>query len=272
MSFRITIDVENLSGSTSETSFAEPLKPLLQLFEEKNMKATFFIVGSLSPAWARQIRDLSDKGHEIGLHGHTHNSLSVLGAKRFKEELLLGKETLEGISGVGVCGYRAPYFSLTEEAVWATDVLAESGFKFSSSVLPAWNPQFGFPKAPRKPFLWKSGLVEFPVPTFGIGKLRLPLLGGAYLRLSPHVIFAAAKFIGSRRTYEWSYCHPYDFDTEAPFARVGESNWIFSKLIYARRTAMYRRVRELVGDEQSKSFEDTLDERGFLENLQIFNC
>ena len=187
MTIRITVDVENLSGSVTDTSFIAPLKPLLNLLEAHNVKATFFIVGSLASVWKNQIRILSESGHEIGLHGYTHEHLSALGPEKFKQELYEGKNLLSEAAGVNVIGYRAPYFSLTKKAFWASEILAESDFKFSSSVLPALNPQSGFPGAPRQPFLWESGLVEFPVPTFGIGKIRAPLLGGAYLRLIPNV-------------------------------------------------------------------------------------
>src|SRR5690554_7127094 len=47
-----------------------------------------------------------------------------------------------------VLGYRAPTFSLVPATVWATEVLVEEGFAYSSSVLPAKNLLHGFPGAP----------------------------------------------------------------------------------------------------------------------------
>jgi polysaccharide deacetylase family protein (PEP-CTERM system associated) len=270
MAIRITIDVENLSGSTSDLAFADPLNPLLEILDQYEVKATFFVVGSLANNWSAPLQLLSQRGHEIGLHGHTHEHLSALGPVNFKKELVQGKKILEDVIGEVVIGYRAPYFSLTRSAAWATEILAESEFKFSSSVLPALNPQSGFPGAPRQPFLWESGLVEFPVPTFGFGRLSAPLLGGAYLRLIPHPLFILAKQIASRRDSEWSYCHPYDFDEKAGFEMVRNSNWLFSKLIYAKRSVMLARAEKLMSLGQARSFSNAVCDHEFLQSLPKF--
>ena len=270
MTIRITVDVENLSGSVTDTSFIAPLNPIIDLLETHQIKATFFIVGSLASAWQSQIQKLSENGHEIGLHGFTHQHLSALGPKKFKEELYEGKNLLGDVACTNIVGYRAPYFSLTKKASWASEILSELGFKFSSSVLPALNPQSGFPGAPRHPFLWESGLVEFPVPTFGFGKIRAPLLGGAYLRLIPKPVFVVAKHFGARRDGEWSYCHPYDFDVDAKFERIRDSSWMFSKLLFAKRRIMYEREKQLIALGQEKSFEEMIRDVNFCSRLQTF--
>lgn len=153
---------------------------------------------------------------------------------------------LEDLLQTEIVGFRAPYFSLTKETKWVSGELAELGFEYSSSVLPAKNAQAGFPEAPRSPFLWPSGLIELPVTTFGIGYLRAPIIGGAYLRLSLRALVAAATFQAARNDFGMTYCHPYDFDDQEPFTvREGDS-WIFSKLLFARRKLMLKRVMSVV--------------------------
>jgi polysaccharide deacetylase family protein (PEP-CTERM system associated) len=270
MSIRITIDVENLSGSTSDSSFINPLEPLLRLLEKHDAKATFFVVGSLAPVWKESLVQLSRDGHEIGLHGHTHEHLAILGRDKFRNGITEGKQILEDVLGREIWGFRAPYFSLTDKSEWAHQILFDAGFKFSSSVLPVWNPQACFSKAPKLPFSWNSGLIEFPVPTFGLGKFGVPLLGGAYLRLAPQPLFDIARRIGSNRTGEWSYCHPYDFDINAEFERVRHSSWIFSKLLFMRRGLMLERIEKLLEYGYSKSFEEQMNDARFIESLPLF--
>lgn len=270
MSIRITIDVENLSGSTSDTSFISPLTPLLRLLEKYEAKASFFVVGSLAPVWKEQLIRLSKEGHEIGLHGHTHEYLDVLGPDKFLNGIREGKQTLQEVIGSEVSGFRAPYFSLTSKSEWAHEILFDAGFKFSSSVLPVWNPQAGFSKAPKTPFIWSSGLIEFPVPTFGFGIFGAPLLGGAYLRLAPQPLFDIARRIGSSRSGEWSYCHPYDFDLNAQFERVRGASLIFSKLLFMRRGLMLDRIEKLLKYGNSKSFEEQINDAIFAESLPVF--
>ena len=270
MAIRITIDVENISGSISNLGFASSLEPLLSALNETGTKATFFVVGSLANGWKKTLEQLSRSGHEIAMHGHTHEFLAVLGPKKFTQELLEGKAAVEDVIGKEITGYRAPYFSLTKDSLWAPQILHESGFKFSSSVLPAWNPQAGFPAAPRNPFLWECGLAEFPVPTFGIGVLRAPLLGGAYLRLSPQFVYQSARYFGSRRVGEWAYCHPYDFDINTEFEVVRDTSWIFSKLLFARRKLMLSRVLALTTVGSADSFESRINNLQFMQSLKVF--
>jgi hypothetical protein len=112
--------------------------------------------------------------------------------------------------------------------------------------------------------------VEFPVPTFGFGKIRAPLLGGAYLRLIPKPVFVVAKHIGARRDGEWSYCHSYDFGTEAKFDRIRDSSLLFSKLLFARRNKMLGRIEKLLAGGPAKSFEEHLTSKDFVDSLPRF--
>ena len=204
------------------------------------------MVGSLAPEWSGEVRALAEEGHEIGLHGLTHRPLVELGPDGFAEETRRGREVLADILGAAPVGYRAPYFSLTRDTPWAPEVLAESGFAYSSSVLPARNIQHGLPGAPRQPFLWTNGLVEMPAPVFGVGSVRLPILGGAYVRLAPGwlVGWAARR---APRAGSWTYVHPHDFDVDEPFARHDGQAWWFAKLFFARRHLMLDRVSGLAG-------------------------
>jgi polysaccharide deacetylase family protein (PEP-CTERM system associated) len=266
---RITVDIESISGE--DLNFKRTLQPLISVLDDANVKATFFIVGSEVSKLKTEIRQLVVSGHEIAMHGHTHQFLKQLGPTKFESELKDGRDAIEEVTGTELLGFRAPYFSLTKESAWAPEILCAAGFKYSSSVLPAVNPQAGYPKAPRVPFRWKCGLVEFPVPTFGLGRIRLPLLGGAYLRISPKIVYSVARSLASRRDGEWVYCHPYDFDVDAEFEIIRGTSRTFSKLLFARRNLMLPRVSDLVSMGRSKSFEERIENKKFLATLQKFD-
>ncbi|WP_373071027.1 DUF3473 domain-containing protein [Gemmatimonas sp.] len=238
----ITLDVENHSVVGEPRRFAEALGPLLGALASRRLRATFFVVGSLAPSWRSELLDLVAQGHEVGLHGHQHRLLRDLGPTGTSDDLARGRDVLGEILGEPPIGYRAPYFGLTGETPWAPDLILEAGFEYSSSVLPAWNPQAGFPKAPRAPFRWANGLVEFPTPVFGAGPLAVPLLGGAYLRLAPSPLVHLAARQARRREGQWTYAHPYDFDVDEPFARYDGQSWLLARLLSLRRGLMLRRV------------------------------
>ena len=213
----LTVDIEQYASSGSEGRFLQSLQPLLNILTSLEAQVTFFIVGDLVHKSVPLIRELHENGHEIALHGYSHQFLKDLGPTKFRSELIKGKELIEDIVQEPTIGFRAPYFSLTKEVLWAPEILGSEGFVYSSSVLPSFNPQSGYPEAPREPFRWPNGLIEFPSPTLGLGKFRLPILGGAYLRLSPKLLVKVAQRISTKKQGAWSYCHPYDFDIDEEF-------------------------------------------------------
>jgi polysaccharide deacetylase family protein (PEP-CTERM system associated) len=265
----LTIDIEQNGSPGGSTRFIDALQPLLGLLEDSSVSATFFIVGELAPHCEDLLTKLHSLGHEIALHGNTHRFLKNLSPVEFREELQVGRRTIETITGTPIVGFRAPYFSLTKETYWASQILSEEGFMYSSSVLPAFNPQAGLATAPRKPFKWKSGLVEFPVATFGFGPFRLPILGGAYLRLSPLWLVVLAQLFSQRSPGVWTYCHPYDFDVDEDFFRHENSGLLISHLLFARRHLMLKRIERIVTP-QSTSLENQCKQEKFLSALEVW--
>lgn len=265
----ITVDIEDHAAEGQPKRFAEALEPLLTGLAARRLRATFFVVGSLAPVWRDELRELLRQGHEVGLHGHTHRFLRDLGPDGFRNDLAQGRDTLGEVLGLSPAGYRAPYFSLTAETPWAPDIIHESGFTYSSSVLPAWNPQAGLPAAPRRPFVWSSGLVEFPSPVFGVGRIAVPLLGGLYLRLAPGpVVRLAARHVRSR-SGQWTYAHPYDFDVAEPFGRYGDQSWLVARLLFLRRAVMLDRVLS-IADTTAQPLGELAQAPGFASTLETF--
>lgn len=240
----ITIDFERSHPAATVDDARRAIEPLLAVLDRTATEITVFVVGEIALESAPLLRTISERGHEIALHGFTHTPLEALGPDRFRKDLAQGKSILEETIGVTVAGFRAPYFSLTAKTLWAPSILKETGFEYSSSILPVWNPQFGFPNAPKNPFLWPDGLVELPSPVLAIGSAGLPLLGGAYLRLAPEFLVSWTAKRAQRNEAGWTYCHPYDFDVDEPIRqRDGESKF-FTRLLYLRRGQMLPRIQK----------------------------
>lgn len=268
--FHLSIDVENLSRSTETLEFERSLDPLLFKLNESNIKATFFVLGQLVTRWKTRIAEIQSEGHEVALHGYSHTSIEALGKQKFAEETKIGCDVLSEALGHQTYGYRAPYFSLTKKCPWAPEIIKSLDFTYSSSVLPAWNPQASYPDAPKNPFKWSCGLVEFPVQSYGFGRLRVPLLGGAYIRLAPEFLYRAIKDLTNTSKFVYTYCHPYDFDTNESFYRVENGSWLFSKLLFMRRDLMLRRILQLVHTGQ-KTFSELMNDKQFINELTVFS-
>ena len=124
--------------------------------------------------------------------------------------------------------------------MWATDVLAELGFRYSSSVLPARSPLYGYPGRPRTPHRWPSGLLELPCPVADVGPVTNPYLGGIYFRVLPWTAVRYGLSHAHPDEMLWAYCHPYDFDPGEPFQKRPDLGPWKSRLQWINRRAHVR--------------------------------
>jgi hypothetical protein len=243
MALTVTFDLEdNRCSSSQEERFVTMSHRFLDFVEEREIVTTVFIVGEIARSHPQLVRRVAEGGHEIGLHGLRHVTLGDVGRARLQSELREGRELLEHAAQTPVLGFRAPIFSLTPTTAWAIDDIAEVGFAYSSSVLPAANPLHGWPQAPRRPFRWSNGLIEMPCPVAGAGRLLVPFLGGIYLRYVPAVLAHRALRALGDAAAPWSYSHPYDLDSEEKFFVMPHANWLTSRLLHTRREATLDRL------------------------------
>ncbi|MEQ8603237.1 MAG: polysaccharide deacetylase family protein [Marivibrio sp.] len=220
-------------------------RALLDLFDEIGARASIFIVGEIARAAPDLIREVVARGHEPACHSLNHRPLDRETPERFRRETADAKAAIEDAAGVAVTGYRAPVFSLTRKTLWAPAALSDLGFTYSSSVLPAPSPLYGFPEAPATPFRWPEGLLELPTPVMRIGRSPTPFLGGFYLRYLPAALVRRGIAGQPAETCLWSYIHPYDIDAAEPFGAIaGAPLWV-SLLLWANRSGARRKIERL---------------------------
>ena len=58
---------------------------LLDLLEENNVRATFFILGWIGEHFPEIIREIDKRKHEIGTHGYSHSLLTSLDRNEFEK-------------------------------------------------------------------------------------------------------------------------------------------------------------------------------------------
>ncbi|MBV8575257.1 MAG: polysaccharide deacetylase family protein, partial [Acetobacteraceae bacterium] len=177
-----TVDVEDyfhvaaLSSAISRDSWtlresrvAANTERLLEIFAERKLHATFFVLGWLAERQPQLVRHIAAAGHEIGCHGYSHQLVYRQTPKEFREETARAKHTLEDALGQPVLGYRAASFSVTRRSLWALDVLIDLNFGYDSSVFPIRHDLYGLPGARPEPhrIAAPSGrtIAEFPMST-----------------------------------------------------------------------------------------------------------
>ncbi len=193
---------------------------LLGMLSESRVCATFFVLGWVAERYPSLVRRIDSCGHEIASHGYAHELITALPPAAFREDVRKAKGLLEDILSQPVLGYRAPSFSITQETMWATQILVEEGYKYDSSIFPIFHDRYGVPSA--KPeihqLLTASGMLwEVPPSTVKYFGLRIPVAGGGYFRLYPYMVL---KRLLRKLEGEGSplvmYMHPWEFDPEQP--------------------------------------------------------
>jgi len=264
MAVTVTFDVEDhRPGPSAELRFPRITREIVDWMATIGARGTFFIVGEEAERHPDLVADIVSGGHEIALHGHRHIPLPSLTPDELATDAARGREVLEQAGQCAVTGFRAPQFSLTSDSLWASDVLAQAGFTYSSSVLPQSSPLFGFAGAPVAPFQWPSGLIELPVTLLGRGRFRIPL-GGVYFRLLPLSI-TTRLVQGAPDDLTWIYLHPYDFDPGERFYVVRDANPLASPLQWVNRRRVRRRVTSLLGGSPGLPLGERIGDLGPLE-------
>ena len=223
-----SVDVEEWYDSNFET--APPLDRralprtagngvdrLLELLAESSSLATFFVLGTLAEEQPDVVRRIARAGHEVACHSYTHTQLYRQNPDAVFRDLSRARRLLEDLSGTPVRGFRAPSWSVTEQNLWALDVIAEAGFEYDSSIFPGRTYLYGIEGAPRLPYriTTRSGreLIEVPPSTLGIGSKRIGVGGGVYLRILPLWVHQRAcdRALSRGRPF-MAYVHPREVD------------------------------------------------------------
>ncbi len=194
------------------------IERILALLEEQGARATFFTLAWIAERYPAMVRAIVGAGHELASHGCEHIRVTDQDRATFREDARRSKAVLEEIGGVEVQGYRAASFSIGAGNLWALEVLAEVGYRYSSSIYPVRHDHYGMPDAPRFSFRHPGGLLEIPVSTVRLLGRNWPCGGGGYFRLLPYRYYrwAFRRLNGREGQPGVFYFHPWELDPEQP--------------------------------------------------------
>ena len=122
---------------------------ILSLLERLEVKGTFFIPGKSAEDFPATVDSIVGGGHEIAVHGYTHDPPSSLTREEEEGQLQRATQILRGL-GAEVVGYRAPLYEIS---VHTMELLKEHGIVYSSNLMDDIRPY-------RHP---DSGVIELPV-------------------------------------------------------------------------------------------------------------
>jgi polysaccharide deacetylase family protein (PEP-CTERM system associated) len=239
----------------------------LELFEKNNIHATFFVLGWVAERYVDLVREIAHHGHEVACHGYSHRLVYQQTSQEFQAETKRAKDIIEDQIQKPVIGYRAASYSITQNSLWALDILADLGFRYDSSIFPVHHDRYGIPASPRWPYQLKTlqghSLIEFPLTTAKLAKFKLPVAGGGYFRLYPYQLSRwAFKRINDYDQQPFIfYLHPWEIDPDQP--RI-EASMLSRFRHYNNLRHCYSRLEQLLLDFSFTTVSEVLMDRGYL--------
>ena len=105
---------------------------LLKLFERFGIKTTWFIPGHSIETFPEQMQAVAEAGHEIGIHGYSHENPIEMTPEQ--EEAVLDKciELVTKLGGRRPTGYVAPWWEFSPVS---NELLLKKGIKYDHSLM-----------------------------------------------------------------------------------------------------------------------------------------
>ena len=88
---------------------ADKTRRIVDLLVERDLKATFFLVGFWVDAYKEEVAYIADHGMEIGNHSKAHLHMSTLSADKVKSEVDYVNDAVRNLTGITPRVFRAPF-------------------------------------------------------------------------------------------------------------------------------------------------------------------
>lgn len=171
--------------ATQYRGVTEGLPRILDLLDAAGIRVTCFCTGEVAERFPHRVRELLERGHELGAHGHTHRRFDRLGEPDALQELQRCTAALRA-TGAPVTSFRAPNLRFPRRYLALLEAL---DYRIDSSQAK-YKADYYAPPTPTR-------LVRIPASTTS-SVLRLPpwLRDALLARLAPPVVL---------------FVHPWEF-------------------------------------------------------------
>jgi polysaccharide deacetylase family protein (PEP-CTERM system associated) len=195
---------------------------LLDILDGSGVRATFFFLGWIAQRYPRLVQAVTEGGHDIGAHGHSHRRAYDLGREAFTADVRASVDALKDAGAPDVRQFRAPEWSVNDKSLWALETLAEEGFALDASMAPV--RIVGSVLYPRHPHLRRTSagpIVEVPPLVADRFGQVMPLGWGWGLRMStPRLVLRTIDDLNVRGLPAVLMVHPWEIDPEPPRLRL----------------------------------------------------
>ncbi|MDP9394296.1 MAG: polysaccharide deacetylase [Actinomycetota bacterium] len=105
---------------------------LLELFRRNDLRTTWFIPGHSIETFPEQTQMVVDAGHEVGIHGYSHENPIAMTREQEEAVLLRCIDLVEKVTGRRPTGYVAPWWEFSPVT---NELLLANGIKYDHSLM-----------------------------------------------------------------------------------------------------------------------------------------
>ena len=257
----IHIDYFNRHSCDASHTMLDGLDRYVELIDELGVPSSFFCLGELAETLKDRLREIHQRGWEVGSHTYSHRRPLLLPLQEVEEELRRSKAALEQAFGGPIEGFRAPCFSFDRDRL---ELLPGLGYLYDTSrILFELNSRYGnmsmdgFRQISKNIFE-RDEFFEFQMSTQRFLRQDFPVSGGGYLRMLPWMLTKTLlkRFLANNELYTL-YIHPYELSKQPlpPFP-VGTSPLKKIRFSLGRKSVV-RKISKLVSILRDAGFQFT---------------
>ena len=118
---------DNVISVTFDASWGgDKTLKILDLLDQYNAKATFFLVGIWVDKYPELVKEIAARGHEIGNHSASHAHFTQISESQIRQELKDCSDKIEALTGTRPTLFRPPYGDYNSKVI---TVVRDAGYE-----------------------------------------------------------------------------------------------------------------------------------------------
>lgn len=115
--YRVDTPSKTVSITFDAAWGADKTKGILDILDDFDVKATFFLVGFWVDNFNEIVKEIDRRGHEIGTHSETHPHMPKLSAQQMKSQLATSCAKITNLTGKQVSVFRPPFGDYNDQLI-----------------------------------------------------------------------------------------------------------------------------------------------------------
>lgn len=129
--YSVQTDENKVAISFDAAWGADKTQEIMSICESYNVKATFFLVGFWIEKYPEMVKEIYNRGFEIGIHSNTHPDMTKLSRSKIRDELTVNLNLVEDLTGFRPKLFRPPYGYYNNSLIEVCDDLGLSCIEWS---------------------------------------------------------------------------------------------------------------------------------------------